>query len=146
MSLKKQALYVPSWHQDFMKKQPFIAFLSVLFLSACEDKRKSEFIIADVPMIVGMFGDYYGNHVLVVGHMHKPSRGDVLELIPSREHENLKPPANVLRLLLFPDEKIRSSSVGSEMQGCIGKMTYFSGRVDVFSGLPTIKQIREVSY
>ncbi|WP_444910213.1 hypothetical protein [Microbulbifer sp. TRSA005] len=98
-------------------------------------------------MVVGMFESYYGNHVQVVGYMYKPSRGNVLVLIPSKDHVNLqtRPPANVLSLLLFSDTAIRNGRVHSEMEGCIGKTTYVSGLVGIFSGLPAIEETREVA-
>ncbi len=101
----------------------------------------------DVPMVVGMFENYYGKHVQVVGYMYKPPRGNVLVLIPSKDHINLQtqPPANILSLLLFSDTAIRNGSVHSEMEGCIGKTTYVSGLVGIFSGLPAIEEIREVA-
>ena len=125
-------------------RQAIIIFVAIS-IAACGDKHEDEFIVGDVPMVVGMFKNYYGNYVRVVGYMHKPEAGNVLELIPSENHQNLQPPANVLRLLLFSDEKIRNGIVESEMASCVGKVTYVSGRVGIFSGLPAIVDIRGVS-
>lgn len=96
-------------------------------------------------MVVGMFENYYGKNVRVVGYMHQRGSKAVPELIPSKDHAGLGPTASILSLMLFADKDIRNGSVDSEMRECLGKITSVAGRVELFSGVPAIVDIAEVS-
>lgn len=122
-----------------------VIVLLLIALIACVEKESKPYAVGDVAMVVGFFDDYNGKSVRVVGYLHQRANGARYELIPSKDHRELVPPASILSLMLLPDENIRNGSVASELEECLGKITYVSGLGAIYSGLPVLNKVAEVS-
>jgi len=128
-----------------MKVSIVLSLFIISFLGGCGEDSKASLVFGDVPMVVGMFERYRSQNVRVVGYMHQRSVGSALELIPTKDHSHLQPPATIFSLMLLPNKEIRNGSVDKEMQECLGKITYVSGVADTYLGVPAIKKVMEVS-
>ncbi|GMG88769.1 hypothetical protein MNKW57_30900 [Biformimicrobium ophioploci] len=96
-----------------------------------------------MPLIVAHFDKVYGKSVKVVGYLDIADGSP--RLIPSREHSALRGPSSVLSLKVYHFDALRPKEIEESIEQCAGKITYVSGKAMIWSGLPAIRNIYNLS-